>query len=143
MIAGAGVNKDGPEIDYRVLPIIMKYLTHSISIKQTIHYSQLYLLGRFCQFDYKQKNVLIYNSTSPPDYNLQNFNVSTYLYAGGCDALCDEKDVDNLKEVLVNVKKYKKLGNYNHVDLVYGRNTRKDIFNDVLKAMNGEKVSRG
>jgi hypothetical protein len=138
-----GVNKDGPEIDQRVSSIIMKYVTHSFSIKQAVHYSQLYVLGRFCQFDYKQKNVLIYNATSPPDYNLQNFNASTYLYAGGCDAVCDEKDVDNLKEVLVNVKKYKKLRNYNHMDLTYGKNTRKDLYNDVLKAMNGERVARG
>lgn len=41
--------------------------------------------GKFQQFDYGEKNLKIYNSTSPPDYELQNIKAPTFIYHGKQD----------------------------------------------------------
>ena len=45
-------------------------------------------LGRFRQYDYgAKKNLLIYNSTHPPEYKLSNIKAPVALYYGINDKL--------------------------------------------------------
>lgn len=130
-----GYNKGEEELDTRILPTYIDHVAHSISIKQVLHYIQLSKSGTFSQFDYGSKNQKIYNSSSPPQYPLQNVKTPIFIYAGSCDMIVSERDIEHLSEVLPNVKKYKVFKNYNHCDFMYGKNSRPLLFNDILKVM--------
>lgn len=130
-----GFNKGEEELDTRILPSYLEHVAHSISIKQILHYIQISRSGTFSQFDYGNRNMQVYNSTAAPQYPLQNVKAPTFIYAGSCDMIVSERDVEHLSEVLLNVKKYKVFKNYNHCDFMYGKNSRPLLFNDILKAM--------
>lgn len=133
-----GQNKEALEIDTRILPTIFNHMSHSASIKQMLHFLQLFKNGGFRQYDHQRKNMKVYNSSTPPSYNLDNIKAPTYLYSGSCDLMVAEKDIEHLREVLPNVKLYKNFKNFNHCDFNYGKNTRSLLFENILKAMNGE-----
>ena len=133
-----GSNTGELQLDTRILADYIKHIAHTVSIKQVNHFFQLHSSGKFRQYDYQQGNQKIYNSSSPPDYNLSNVKAPTYLYSGRCDALVSELDVQTLRELLPNVKKYKSIRNYNHCDFNYGKNSREVLFHDIVKTMNSE-----
>lgn len=134
-----GQNKNGLELDTQVLPDFLQHIAHAVSIKQMNHYLQLYSSGKFQQYDYKERNVKIYNSTHPPSYNLSRVEIPIYLYSGGCDLMVAERDVERLKESLANVPKYQVVRNYNHCDFNYGKNSRSLLYEDIVKAINIER----
>jgi lysosomal acid lipase/cholesteryl ester hydrolase len=109
------------------------------SLKQQIHFFQLSKSGRFQQFDYYDKNMEIYNQSKPPDYDLKLVLAPIYIYAGRLDALVAEKDVEHLRDVLPNVKKYQVLPTYDHTDFIFGKTSRSDVYEGMMKAMNSEK----
>lgn len=135
-----GQNKDGLELDTRILPEYLKHISHAVSIKQFNHYSQLYTSGKFRQYDYFEGNRKAYNSSLPPDYKLDNVKAPIYLYSGSCDAIISERDVEHLNEVLPNVRKYRSFKNFNHGDFVYGKNARSILYNEMVKTINSEII---
>ena len=138
-VLGMKNSKNDPETNPNVLEIVVKYWSHTASTKQAIHYKQLYKSKRFRQFDYGEENRKVYNSSTPPEYNISNIKAPSYLYSGLLDTIVDDKDVDRLESLLPNVKLHKKLKNYNHLDFNYGKNCRTDIYDQILKTMNNEK----
>lgn len=47
---------------------------------QLTHYYQNMINDDFRMFDYKNKNLIVYNTTKPPEYNLENVVAPLYLY---------------------------------------------------------------
>jgi hypothetical protein len=135
-----GVNSGERELDPKIPPIIMKYLSHTVSVKQINHYLQLHSSGKFRQYDYQNDNQKIYNSDSPPEYNLHNVRAPIYLYSAGCDALVSVIDVRYLKQSLSNVRRLRNFENYNHCDFEYGKNARWIVHEGILRDMNSERV---
>jgi len=134
-----GQNKGEVEIDRSILQNIMSHLSHFSSARQLEHFLQGYTSGEFRQYDFEGKNMKIYGSPTPPAYNLKNVTAPIYLYSGSCDLMVSERDVEHLREVLPNVRKYRSFKNYNHCDFNYGKNSRALYQNDILKDMNSEK----
>jgi lysosomal acid lipase/cholesteryl ester hydrolase len=134
-----GQNVGEVQLDSRILPDYMKHIAHAISIKQVNHYFQLFTSGKFRQYDYQARNHVKYNSTLPPDYNLQNVKAPVYMYSGGCDAIVSEIDIQNLRERLPNIKKYKSFRNFNHCDFNYGKYTRSILYEDILRWIDSER----
>jgi lysosomal acid lipase/cholesteryl ester hydrolase len=137
-----GVNKNGSEMDERILPDYLKHIAHAVSLKQPNHYFQLYSHGGFQQYDCGLGNMLKYNQSTPPKYDLNKVKAPIYIYAGGCDMLVSQHDIENLKEILPNVRKYRVLSNYNHCDFNYGKNSRSILFEGILKSMNLERLDK-
>jgi hypothetical protein len=54
---------------------------------QLEHFLQLLFSGKFRQFDFQWRNLARYNSTSPPDYHLENVVAPVYLYHAAEDML--------------------------------------------------------
>lgn len=133
-----GKNKEGIELDVSILPTIISYMSHSSSIKQLAHFLQLFKSGLFRQFDYEKKNKAFYNSTTPPSYDLSKVKAPAYIYSGSCDLMVSERDIEHLKEVLPNVRKYKSFKNLNHCDFNYGKNMRALLFENIVQDMNAE-----
>lgn len=134
-----GQNKEELELDTKILPDFLKHVAHAVSIKQILHFSQLCSSGKFRQYDYLEKNRKQYNSSTPPEYNLQNIKIPVYLYSGGSDALVSERDIEHLNEILPNVRKYRSFRNFNHADFNYGKNSRSMVFEEIFKAINTER----
>ena len=70
--------------------MILSHDPAGASTKTLIHFGQEIESGKFRQFDYgREKNLLIYNATEPPDYNLTNIKVPIGLFYADNDWLAD------------------------------------------------------
>lgn len=119
---------------------------------QMQHYIQLTQSGKFEQFDYGlTENLVHYNSSTPPEYNLKNVVAPIYLYHAAQDLLVPEsvnflnvfassmnfnifQSVLRVKLLLPNVQGYRVIQNWNHIDFTYGKNVRKVLYKDFLKS---------
>lgn len=65
-----------------------------VSIKQLTHYYQNMINDKFRLFDFKENNIMVYNSSSPPEYNLYDVVAPLYLYHAENDLFASFKVVD-------------------------------------------------
>lgn len=94
----AGYNSYEIELDTSIMKHLAKNTSPQISSMQLTHFIQSMLSGKFRQYDYKDKNLKIYNSTTPPEYDLNNVKIPIYLYHGEDDAI-----VSSLVKVTLNI----------------------------------------
>ena len=59
-------------------------------MKQLVHFMQSMSSGKFRKFDYKRMNMKYYNTTTPPEYNIQSIKAPIYLYHANEDALASK-----------------------------------------------------
>ncbi|KAG5667108.1 hypothetical protein PVAND_015107 [Polypedilum vanderplanki] len=128
-----GTNKGEIQLSLEVLKLLSDFMSPTVSANQLRHFLQLYESGKFQKFDYKTRNILKYGSNEPPEFELKNIKVSTYLYHAEMDALVDTKSVEQLAQILPNVKKLTVVPDYNHLDVMLGKNCRKDLYENMLK----------
>lgn len=64
---------------------------------QLTHYYQNMINDKFRLYDFKDRNLMIYNLTSPPEYNLSNVAVPVYLYHAENDLFASFKVFDYLR----------------------------------------------
>lgn len=95
-----------------LLPHIVGHFPAGNSFNTIEHYIQIFQSGKFRQYDYgRAKNILIYNSVEPPDYNLTSITLPIALFYGPGDLLdnimvnnekIDKKNIDvrNIKNKL-------------------------------------------
>jgi lysosomal acid lipase/cholesteryl ester hydrolase len=85
-------------------------------------------------YDYgtEKENLEHYNQTTAPSYDLTKVSVPTALYSGGNDWLADPIDVDVLRKLLPNIVEDYAIETYNHMDLVWGINTKTMLYNRIL-----------
>lgn len=138
MLVYSSCGENGSETDPTHLRIAINHLSGTVSIKQIDHFLQMTKYGDFRQFDYRENNTRVYNSSRPPRYKLKNVKAPVYLYSGECDDLVSERDVDDLQEALPNVRSRRTLKSYKHADFNNGRNSRTIFFEDVLKELLAE-----
>ena len=86
-------------------------------------------------FGVPSENVLHYNQTTPPIYDLTQVKVPVALYSGTNDWLADPTDVDFLRKVLPNIVDNLIVDIYNHQDFVWAVNTREVIYDRMLELM--------
>lgn len=92
--------------------------------------------GDFRKFDYgKTENMLHYNQTSPPSYNLKNVKTPVGLYYADSDWQAVVKDVQRLAKVLPNVVHDYLIPHkeFNHGDFAYGKDAPRLVYDEVLK----------
>lgn len=67
------------------------------SVKNLNHFGQLIKSDKFCKFDYGQaKNLQIYGTKTPPNYNLTKITEPIHLFVGEYDRLADLTDTKRL-----------------------------------------------
>ncbi|CAH0715859.1 unnamed protein product, partial [Brenthis ino] len=128
---------DPEELEPEFLPTIIAHYPTGTSKKNAIHLSQVGIQGLFSEFDYNWRNMDIYNSTMPPEYNLSKVTMRVALVAGRNDKLSTLKDVDLLNRKLPNVVEYLiiKRRKFSHLDAVWGRNMDKYLFPHIFKIL--------
>lgn len=71
---------------------MFQYLSPRVGVKQLQHFAQIIMSSHFQKFDYgSEKNLIVYNSTKPPEYDLSNVIAPIYLYVGEEDVVFNRK----------------------------------------------------
>ena len=124
-----------------------------------LHFAQLMINGgQFLKFDYgTDKNIEMYGTEKPPEYNLSLVNVSTMMYtgqiyhnicfknsisgiifpfSGDSDRLIGVEDVELLSKLLPNDKFHVlKNENWGHFDFIFNENRGELVYADILKKL--------
>lgn len=128
---------DPAEMETDFFPTIIAHYPTGTSKKNAVHVSQVGLGKAFTAFDYEWRNMDVYNSTTPPEYDLSKVAMRVALLAGRNDQISTLKDVELLGSRLPNVVEFKILQykKFNHIDGVWGRNMYKYLFPEILKVL--------
>lgn len=113
-----------------LIPKIMATHPAGASNRQLIHFSQLYLSGKFRRYDYGYLgNLKNYGQQNPPDYDTQNIEANTYIYYGENDYLSDPEDVLRIANEIQNLCLYHKVpsSKWNHMDYLWSTDVKKYI----------------
>lgn len=145
-----------------MIPVITAHNPAGTSTHTIIHFLQLMKSGKFRQFDFgKRRNLKMYGSVQPPDYDLAKVTAKVALFYGPNDWLADPSvslphKVDQiqyftyvsklrhcalLQDVLElaaklpnNALTYRvKSVTFNHLDFLYAIDINKLLYNDLLQ----------
>ncbi|CRK94339.1 CLUMA_CG007854, isoform A [Clunio marinus] len=126
-----GIKSNEIQLDVSILPNLKRYLSPRISIMQLTHYYQNMINDRFRCFDHKEKNMIYYNSSIPPDYPLSEAVAPISLYHAELDLFASFKGVQFLAQSLPNVKNLRMMVNWNHIDFVYSKYSRDVLYYNI------------
>ncbi|XP_034831832.1 lipase 1-like [Maniola hyperantus] len=131
----AGSDPDEMESDF--FPTIVAHYPTGTSKKNAVHISQIGMKKKFLSYDYEFRNVDVYNSSTPPEYDLSKVTMKVALFAGKNDQISTIRDVKLLRSRLPNVVEFKIVDHkrFNHIDAVWGRNVHKYLFPDILEVL--------
>ncbi|XP_027294809.1 tear acid lipase-like protein isoform X1 [Cricetulus griseus] len=116
------------------------YITHSLartSVQIVLHYSQAINTGVFGAYDWGSPslNMLHYNQTTPPLYNVEDMKVPTAMWSGRKDFLADETDVAHLVPKISNLIYHKIIADFSHLDFVVGLSAYDEVSKGILKLL--------
>jgi lysosomal acid lipase/cholesteryl ester hydrolase len=113
---------------YLNLTRVPVYTTHDpagTSVKNLVHFAQLTQSDKFQMYDFgsAKDNLIHYNQSTPPTYNLRQVKLPVALYYAKDDWLADTDDVKNF------------IQDWNHLDFVWGLNANKLIYGEIIRLM--------
>ena len=130
MIAGF----DTKNLNETRLPVYLSHMPAGTSTKNALHYMQLVNSKMFRKYDYGLVwNLKKYHTTTPPKYNFDTVNTPTVIISGSHDWLSTPEDVKWTAEHLPNVVKKIEIPGYNHIDFVWAKSARKEIYEKIIK----------
>lgn len=120
-----------------LVPDIVMTSPAGTSAKCILHFCQM--KNRFQQYDYgEENNMKLYAQKLPPEYNISNIKVPTYLLYGGDDPLLPSEDMLSfLKDHTQTFKQITFYNNFNHFDFVWSTLVKKKV-NDLIFRVAGE-----
>ncbi|CAL1684023.1 unnamed protein product [Lasius platythorax] len=129
---------DYEQFDYALLPVILDHFPAGTSAKTMVHFAQKIQSGKFRRYDYgRAKNLLIYKSVEPPDYDLANITVPIALFYSDNDWLISTMDIEKLSRILPNVIDMYKVPwpKFNHADFIWAKDAPKLLYERILMIM--------
>ncbi|XP_025265049.1 LOW QUALITY PROTEIN: lipase 3 [Camponotus floridanus] len=132
---------DHEQFSYSLLPVILSHTPAGTSAKTLLHYAQIFESAKFRKYDYgRVKNLLIYNSTEPPNYDLSNIAVPVALFYADNDWIISTEDVKRLYHSLPNVVDMYGVpwSKFNHADFMWAKDASKLVYDRILKIMRRE-----
>ncbi|XP_062510288.1 gastric triacylglycerol lipase-like isoform X2 [Corticium candelabrum] len=118
------------------IPVYLSHTPAGTSVRDFVHFAQEYKSGKFQKYDFgsSKANADHYNGmTTPPMYNLTDFYVPVYTYAGSNDWIADPSDVSSLIPQLKTLRGNMTIEGYNHMDFIWGTDARKKVYGDVIQ----------
>uniref|UniRef100_A0A1B6HSA1 Partial AB-hydrolase lipase domain-containing protein n=1 Tax=Homalodisca liturata TaxID=320908 RepID=A0A1B6HSA1_9HEMI len=129
---------DPEQFDENLLPMILGHVPAGASTKTLVHYAQEIRSNHFQRYDYgAERNIILYNSTTPPLYNLSKVSVPVSLHYGDNDLLARPMDVSSLFSQLKNpVGMFRvNLSSFNHLDFLWGRDASTLVYSKIQSLM--------
>ncbi|XP_059028467.1 lipase member J-like [Mustela lutreola] len=113
------------------------YLSHNpagTSIQNMLHWSQVFHSSHLRAFDWGSSvlNLVHFNQSTSPYYDVRNMNVSTATWNGGNDLLADPQDVKNLLSEITNPIYPKTISCYNHIDFLFGLDVYQQVYREII-----------
>ncbi|CAH2981011.1 unnamed protein product [Chilo suppressalis] len=133
-INGYDLQEMEPEFWY----VLLGHYPSATSLKSLSHYQQIWTKRKFCQMDYNEyRNLALYNSSEPPDYDLSKVTTKVALVAAPNDRMSRIEGVKYLKQFLPNVVDFIVLGHKtaNHLDFTYGKHMHLYLFPHIMKLL--------
>ncbi|KAL0273130.1 UNVERIFIED_CONTAM: hypothetical protein PYX00_005877 [Menopon gallinae] len=129
---------DRAQFNMSMLPLLLSHSPAGTSSKTVVHYAQEVNSGKFRQFDYgKLRNMEIYGTTDPPEYNISAIKTPIALFYATNDWLAHPIDVQHFYEQLKNKigKFLVKYPGFNHLDFVWGKDAKTLVYDQMIKIM--------
>ncbi|NWS68508.1 LIPM Lipase, partial [Crotophaga sulcirostris] len=114
------------------------YLSHypdSTSLKNILHWRQVYQTGEFKYFDYGSDNMLHYNQTTPPIYVLENMKAPFAAWYGGRDWISSPEDVNIILPRITNMAYKKYIPEFTHFDFIWSMQAYEQVYKEILELM--------
>jgi pimeloyl-ACP methyl ester carboxylesterase len=127
---------DTSNLNQTRLPVYLSHTPAGTSVRDVYHYAEEYKSGKFQMYDFgsPEANAEHYQGmTTPPLYNLTDFHVPVYTYAGSNDWIADPEDVYSLLPQLKSLKRSITIEGYNHMDFIWGINANEKLYEDIIQ----------
>lgn len=116
------------------------YFSHfpsGTSMKNMVHFAQMIMSKNVQMFDYgKIGNVIHYNQTTAPVYDLKKMTIPTAIYYGELDRLADPTDVEYIRNNLPHIVDDYCIKGWQHVDFVWALNAKQILYDRMIQLMN-------
>ncbi|XP_049881329.1 lipase 1-like [Pectinophora gossypiella] len=125
------VGYDAEQFEPEFEPTLLQYYFSGSSRKNLNHLAQVARSSKFAKYDYgKVKNLVVYKSLSPPEYDLSKVTMNMALIVGANDKAATVQNANRLNATLPNVVKYHIMEQpkFNHIDFIVGRDTNKFMY---------------
>ncbi|XP_025265046.1 lipase 3 [Camponotus floridanus] len=132
------VGFDPKQFSYSLVPEFLSHYPAGTSTKTILHFVQVYRSDIFRKYDYGfLKNLWVYKSTKPPNYDLSKITVPIALFYADNDLLINIQDVIKLHNLLPKVMDMYRVSwdKFNHVDYMWAKDARKLVYNHILEIM--------
>ncbi|XP_054428432.1 lipase member J-like [Pteronotus mesoamericanus] len=118
------------------------YMSHNpagTSVQNILHWSQLFNSTYLKAFDWGSPilNLVHFNQTTAPLYNVTNMNVSTATWNGENDLLADPEDVNILLSKIRNHIYHKTISYYSHIDFLFGLDVYHQVYREIIGIIQG------
>ncbi|XP_045883645.1 LOW QUALITY PROTEIN: lipase member J [Meles meles] len=118
------------------------YLSHNpagTSVQNILHWSQVFHSSHLRAFDWGSPvlNLVHFNQSTSPFYDVKNMNVSTATWNGGNDLLADPQDVKNLLSEITNHIYHKTISCYNHIDFLFSLDVYQQVYREIIDIIQG------
>ncbi|CAH2226511.1 jg21333, partial [Pararge aegeria aegeria] len=127
------------------LSVITTHIPAGTSAKVFFHFIQGYSTQRFQRYDYgSAKNLEVYSSAIPPEYDVSLVNVPSTLVTSEVDWFSDVEDVGLLLRKFKSVAKLIQINEtlqFTHLEFVYGARINSIINKPVLTILNDLKTT--
>lgn len=129
---------DAPSLYHHNIVNVFSNYPSETSTRNLEHFAQCDTSGKLQMFDFGvDKNLQIYGTPNPPQYNISKLTVATGIFYGGNDQLVPPIRVKKLLEVLspdivVGVHYYPK---YGHADFLWARTVIDTVYPDVIQML--------
>ena len=120
------VHIDNPSINEKGARLLNSRTMSGSSVKENIHYAQIYDSDRFARYDYgNRRNMRIsygFNFTeAPPLINMTNITTPIALYIGLDDNIATPSDSQWLKSTIPSIVSYTELEGFGHATFNFGK----------------------
>ncbi|PRP84929.1 hypothetical protein PROFUN_07583 [Planoprotostelium fungivorum] len=124
-------------MDHNEKALMYYHLYSTCSVKCVVHWFQITHSGRFQMYD---DNIAVVNHSHRykayllPRYDIRQIQCPMAIFWGGQDTVPNhEYFLENLKDKA----EFYKLDTYEHLDFLYSKNARKEVYEDVIQIING------
>ena len=108
------------------------------SVQNMAHWKQMLDKKSFIAYDYgsAKENMVHYNQSTPPKWNLTNIRVPIRLFAGSSDLLADVTNVNQMwAELNPKYKEFYRIYNAGHCTFIWGKDP-KPWMTDIYSMLN-------